>query len=85
MLSDSPKMPNGHMYCPPAPVIVFTNGEHYLGEVRGHPLFRDEAQAKLRHHIDILDPGLEGDLKRAMLAYGSCSRLSLGGHIVPGF
>lgn len=70
----------GHLFGPPAPVIVFTNGPHYLGEVRGHPSDIDAAHAKLRQHLEMLEPGPSGHVMRAMLAHGYTSRLSLGGH-----
>lgn len=49
---------SGHMYGPPAPHIAFWYGEHYLGEVRGHPAEDiGIAQAKLQRQLEMLQYG----------------------------
>lgn len=47
----------GHLYGPPACHIGFWYGDHYLGEVRGHPSDVPAAQAKLMRHLEMLGHG----------------------------
>lgn len=82
-MNTSVAKPSGLRMGPPKPVLVFWSGDHYLGEVIGHPSQVEEARAKLACHIDMLYPALERAGLRNRLFRTNQIRLSLGGEYVP--
>lgn len=67
---------------PPKPVLVFYYGEIYLGEVFGHPSDVEAARYKLADHIEMLNPGPQGNGLRSRLFNATQIRISLGGEYV---
>lgn len=67
----------GHIFGPPPPHIAFWYGNHYLGETRGHPSNIETARAKVKHTLDMLDPGLEGAGRRNRIPFAG-ARLYCG-------
>lgn len=74
----------GHLFGPPVPHIGFFYGEHFLGEVRGHPSKVQDAKSKLLNSLRFVETGMEAKFKSlALLAPGAQAKLFCGHYSQP--
>ncbi|WP_087864411.1 hypothetical protein [Comamonas thiooxydans] len=73
----------GHLYGPPAPHIIFMNGDTFLGEVRAHPTELDRAHGVLRDRTEMLYSANRDSWRSRMLAHGYRTILACGPIYIP--